>query len=125
MKESEGKKEEARTAERFPPNFINEQKKRAPVTVFAWAYILPQNNTNDQNQQKQLTVTRTNWEEIKRGIKRQKFKWAARTVSLEVNSGRKWQIHNTAKFRSNPAKFLQCSIFFTFCSSFLLGSDMQ
>ena len=41
-------------------------KKRDPlVTVFALAYILLKNNTNYQNQQKQLTVTRTKWEEIK------------------------------------------------------------
>ena len=70
MKESEGKRKEAGTAKRFPPKFINEPKREVLVTVFAWAYILPQNNTNYQNQQKQLTVTRTKWEEIKRGTKR-------------------------------------------------------
>ena len=41
MKESEGKRQEAGTVERFPPNFINEEKERSPVTVFACAYILP------------------------------------------------------------------------------------
>ena len=42
---------------------------KIPITVFAWAYILSQNNTNYQNQQKNLTITRTKWEEIKRGTK--------------------------------------------------------
>ena len=64
----------------FLPNLLM-SKKISLVTVFAWAYILPQNNTYYQNQQKQLTITRTKWEEMKRGTKRQKFKWAAGTVS--------------------------------------------
>ena len=33
MKESEGKRKEAGTAERVPPKFINEQKRVAAVTV--------------------------------------------------------------------------------------------
>ena len=44
--------------------FINEQK-GSPVTVFAWAYILPQNNTNYQNEQKRLTITRKNGKKSK------------------------------------------------------------
>ena len=79
MKESEGKRKEVGDL-KASCHFIDEQK-RSPITVFSWAYILPHNNKNYQNQKKQLIVTRTKWEEIKRGIKRQKFKWATGTVS--------------------------------------------
>ena len=35
MKESEGKRKDAGTIERFPPKFINEPKREVLVSVFA------------------------------------------------------------------------------------------
>ena len=51
------------------------------LTVCTNGLYSHQDNTNYQNKQKQLTVTRTKWEEIKRGTKRQKLKREAGTVS--------------------------------------------
>ena len=54
--------------------------KKSPVTVYTIGLYSHQDKQNYQNQQKQLTVTRTKWEEIKRGKKRQNFKRAAGTM---------------------------------------------
>ena len=55
--------------------------KKSHVAVCTNGLYSHQDKQNYQNQQKQLTVTRTKWEEIKRGTKRQKMKRAAGTVS--------------------------------------------
>ena len=41
MKEKKRKWKEAGTAERFPPNFINEQKERSLLQSVQMAYIMP------------------------------------------------------------------------------------
>ena len=54
MKESEGKRKEVGTTERFPPKFINEQKKLAAVTVLVWGFYsqTPLQNTKNKNKSK-------------------------------------------------------------------------
>ena len=54
---------------------------KSPVTVCTNGLYSHQDKQNYQNQQKQLTVTRTKLEEIKRGTKRQKLKRTAGIVS--------------------------------------------
>ena len=49
MKESEGKRKEAGTAERFLPKFINEQKSEIPVTVLARGFYSQTPFTNYKN----------------------------------------------------------------------------
>ena len=53
---------------------------KSPFIVYTNGLYSHQDKQNYQNQQKKLTVTRTKWEEIKRGTKRQNFKRAAGTV---------------------------------------------
>ena len=62
MRDTRKEREELK-ASRPKRNLINEED--PPVTVFAWAYILPQNNINYQNEQKQLTITRIKWKKSK------------------------------------------------------------
>ena len=50
--------------------------KKSPVTVCTIGLYSHQDKQNYQNQQKQLTVTRTKWEEIKKRNKTQNFKRA-------------------------------------------------
>ena len=57
--------------------------KKSPFTVYTNDLYSHQDKQNYQNQQKQLTVTRTKWEEIKRGTKRQNFKRAVGTVCVK------------------------------------------
>ena len=54
--------------------------KKSPGSVCTIGLYNHQDKKNYQNQQKQLTVTRTKWEEIKKRNKKQNFKRAAGTV---------------------------------------------
>ena len=81
-------------------------KKDVSVTMFAWACILPQNNTNYQNQHKQLTITRTKLEEIKRGTKINKSNGQKEGIVNRVNNGRSCEFLQPV----NMPNFLQASI---------------
>ena len=54
--------------------------KKSLVTVCTIGLYNHQDKKNYQNQQKQLTVTRTKWEEIKKMNKKQNFKRVVGTV---------------------------------------------
>ena len=54
--------------------------KKSPVKACTNGLYSHQDKQNNQNQQKQLTVTRTKWEKIKKRNKKQNFKRAAGTV---------------------------------------------
>ena len=58
--------------------FIHWQKNLVKMRTIG--LYIHKDKQNYQNQQKQLTITRTKWEEIKRGTKRQNFKREAGTV---------------------------------------------
>ena len=82
MRENEKEREELKASR--PKSFIDEQKVSG-YSVCLGLYSA-QNNINYQNEQKQLTIAGTKWEEIKRGTK--------------VKRRRKWQICSVAKFRN-------------------------
>ena len=104
-------------------HFIDERKD-VSITVFAWAYIFPQNNTNYQNQHKKLTMTRTKWEEIKREKKINKSNGQREGTINRVNSGRSCEIFQVVKI-SEPCQ-ISCKLQFPciFCFSFLLVYDL-
>ena len=58
MRETEKEREQLK-ASHPKKKFINEQKKKVFLTVFAWAYILPKTIQIKKNEQKQLTITGT------------------------------------------------------------------
>ena len=79
MRENGREEENRENWSSFAPKVYSLDKKSL-ITVCTIGLYSHQDKQNYQNQQKQLTVTRTKWEEIKRGTKRQNFKRAAGTV---------------------------------------------
>ena len=73
------RKKSGKTGALCTKSFFTGQK--VSLTVSTNGFYSHQDKQNYQNQQEQLTVTRTKWEEIKRGTKRQKLKRAGGTVS--------------------------------------------
>ena len=81
MKESEEKRKEAGTAKRFPPKFINEQKKLDSVTMLVWGFYsqTPLQNTKRKQKQKLLQGIKRE-ENQKGGIKVKKSKSSMNSV---------------------------------------------
>ena len=69
------KKKSGKTEALRAKNLFTGQK--VPFTMYTNGLYSHQDKQNYQKQQKHLTVTRTKWEEIKRGAKRQNLKRAA------------------------------------------------
>ena len=116
-----GKEREELKASCPKRNLINEEDPL--VTVFSWAYILPQNNTNYQNEQKQLTITRIKWEEIKKGTKvkrrRKGEQWQGQGNFADCEFLQPAKFRSVANFRN--LNFPTLLLFFCFLLLFSSG----
>ena len=84
---------------------------KSPFTVYTNGLYSHQDKQNYQNQQNHLTVTRTKWEEIKRGTKRQNFKRAVGIQQGRMNSGKMVNSGSGRKqFRNMLRNFAGCEI---------------
>ena len=78
MKESEGKRKEARTAKRFPPNYL--MRKKSHLLVSDKGLLYPTHNTNYQKLQIQTLLQGESRKKTKKRTKSEEVKRVAGTV---------------------------------------------